>query len=1140
VYTPRDVIETIVSDDQDVRNRSIQEMLSGHSTKQLLAIARELESFRKRSDNLYQRVRASLFLFFLYRFYLIGRNDVEPLGRIHYHGVQYSLDRKFEHALGVFLQNLDQNGHNEHVYSALADVYHKLAFEYLIDQVHASIKSSRGNGILFSADSLEKYPFSAPARVTRREPWTGLYPIIFERNAVRMDLSHSGWSDIFFLGMDFPEGARVINISVNLGISGRDSTIRPPIEAYIRVIDEPVIRITSCDLGETRDLVHLDEVFNFAADHLGLLKAGIVASGVIPPALRGSAAVLQSILEKLLGRPGGFELATQVNEIPKGSRLAVSTSLLACVISCCMRFSGQTRSLEGGLTEEERRTVASRAILGEWLGGSGGGWQDSGGIWPGIKVITGKLAAASDPEWGISRGRLLPEHVLLQREDCVPDIEERLARSIILVHGGMAQDVGPVLEMVTEKYLLRLSREWQARKLGYAIFDQIVQALKKGDMQRLGALTTKNWNECIKPIIPWVNNSFTEEVLDHLTKFGDDFYGFLMLGGMSGGGMAYLVNPERRQEISREIAAVMAATKKKYQDALPFAMDPVLYNFEVNYDGIVSVFREGTAAVMPDAYYKLMLMNSIVARRLASSDDPPSRKLDPEITAFSAAKGINVAGDTPIEALTKKYSHDFNIEADHLLSSIKGENPAWEGIAEKIKRENGFDPVAHEEMRGEIRLGKISIERNRLPASTSVKDVQQSDVLQVPGEREDRSRFKSLIEQGAAVLKAGEIAVVTLAAGLGSRWTSGAGVVKIVNPFVMINGRHRSFAEIHLSKTRKVSKGLPPVQQVFTTSFLTHTAIEQHLQCTANFGYDGPVYLSQAHSIGQKLYPTERDLRFIWEVLPQQVQSENVERVTRDLHEALIAWTRSNGEAEDYNANIPEQRFYPPGHWYELPAMIRNGTLAQMMLDRPSLKYLLLHNADTLGAWLDPLVIGMHASSQRCLSFEVTPRRYEDIGGGLAWINGKLRLIEGMALPFAADAYNLSFYNTLTTMVTIDSLLGYFNLQRRDLLSAIDAANPSAQEVRQKIHASLRQVEKRLPTYATIKEVKFRWGAGQEDVFPVMQCEKLLGDITLLEEITVQYLAVPRMRGQQLKEPALLDHWAIDGAKEHIASLTDL
>ena len=71
MYTPRDIIETIVSDDQDIRNRSIEELLSGQSTKQLLVIAREIETFRECSDNLYQRVRAALFLFFLYRFYLM-------------------------------------------------------------------------------------------------------------------------------------------------------------------------------------------------------------------------------------------------------------------------------------------------------------------------------------------------------------------------------------------------------------------------------------------------------------------------------------------------------------------------------------------------------------------------------------------------------------------------------------------------------------------------------------------------------------------------------------------------------------------------------------------------------------------------------------------------------------------------------------------------------------------------------------------------------------------------------------------------------------------------------------------------------------------------------------------------------------
>ena len=39
-----------------------------------------------------------------------------------------------------------------------------------------------------------------------------------------MDLTHCGWSDIFFLGMDFPEGARVLNVSIDLAVrDGRDN-----------------------------------------------------------------------------------------------------------------------------------------------------------------------------------------------------------------------------------------------------------------------------------------------------------------------------------------------------------------------------------------------------------------------------------------------------------------------------------------------------------------------------------------------------------------------------------------------------------------------------------------------------------------------------------------------------------------------------------------------------------------------------------------------------------------------------------------------------------------------------------------------------------------------------------------------------
>jgi hypothetical protein len=43
-----------------------------------------------------------------------------------------------------------------------------------------------------------------------------------------------------------------------------------------------------------------------------------------------------------------------------------------------------------------------------------------------------------------------------------------------------------------------------------------------------------------------------------------------------------------------------------------------------------------------------------------------------------------------------------------------------------------------------------------------------------------------------------------------------------------------------------------------------------------------------------------------------------------------------------------------------------------------------------------------------------------------------------------------------------------------------------------------RRLAARMPSYITLKDVKKRWGKGQEDVFPVAQFEKLWGDMTSL------------------------------------------
>src|SRR5207249_8601480 len=138
--------------------------------------------------------------------------------------------------------------------------------------------------------------------------------------------------------------------------------------------------LTSIDLGACKDVATLEELFNFGNDYLGLVKAGVIASGLIPATLEGTGARPGEILDRVV-RPGfGLEVVSKVNDIPKGSRLAVSTNLLASLIALLMRATGQARNLTGPLDLEEAPVVVARAILGEWLGGSGGGWQDSGGI----------------------------------------------------------------------------------------------------------------------------------------------------------------------------------------------------------------------------------------------------------------------------------------------------------------------------------------------------------------------------------------------------------------------------------------------------------------------------------------------------------------------------------------------------------------------------------------------------------------------------------------------------------------------------------------------------------------------------------------------------------------------------------------
>ena len=1096
----------ITATDPAIRNRSLDSFCRNASTDQLLAESAALDRHRRTSQNLYERVRALFFLYAIHRFHLIGRPEITGQARIPFSGFEKLLARRYEESVSTFLEAQNARGPSEGLSSALASAYRGLAFQTLADQVRRSVRSVRGNQWMFRTGHSADYALRIRPDLLRRGD-AGGFPILHETTPVRMDLSHSAWSDIFFLGMDLPEWARVLNVSIDLSLHGSSSP-KPPIETWFRIIDSPVIRLVSLDLEASAEVRDLRELFDFGRDYLGLLKGAVIASGLVPPGFESSGQPLADLLRQLLQSDGlGIELISQVNDIPKGSRLAVSTNLLASLIAVCMRATKQTSALTGSLDEPERRLVAARAILGEWLGGSGGGWQDSGGVWPGIKLIEGVLAQEGDSEFGISRGRLIPRHTILTENEVSAATREKLQESLVLVHGGMAQDVGPILEMVTERYLLRSDAEWTARQEAIHFLDEIVDDLRLGDVRAIGNATERNFAGPIQTIIPWASNLFTETLIEEVrTVFGSDFWGFWMLGGMSGGGMGFIFDPARKSEGQKVLRQRMLQLSQRLGGGVPFAMTPVVYDFSINEHGTFAKLLTDDAALLPPRYSTFMLPAVLRKEQRALTLTERS-----DLARFSRSCSIEADGPARMRGFLERLLPGYTNgeEEDQTLDALLAQH--------------GFDPVQHERIQTELRSGHIGLAQNRLPTSVQIEDASSDQVFDAT--RGIDPEYRSI---GESALASGAVAVVTLAGGAGTRWTRGSGVVKALNPFCRLAGRHRSFVEVHLAKSRLTARLYRHVvPHVITTSYLTHQPTAEYLRQEENYGYDGPLFLSPGRVVGLRLIPMVRDLRFAWEEIAQQMLEPQAQKMRESSRAALIAWAERTGEGSNYTDNLPHQCLHPVGHWYEIPNLFRNGVLQKILESSPKLRYLMVHNVDTVGANLDPAILGRHISTGATMSIEVVRRRIEDHGGGLAVVDGRLRLVEGLALPSEAVEFDLSFYNSNTFWIDIHALLGVFGLTLDDL----------AHE--QKVGAAVRNVAARMPTYVTLKDVKKRWGKGQEDVFPIAQFEKLWVDMTALPEVRCDYISVARPRGQQLKEPAQLDGWLRDGSAAYVTELCE-
>lgn len=1139
--------ECIVTEDGSLFDRPVEALVEGRMLRQLLDDCEQLDQFWMATDNLYHRVRALVFLYYLHRFVLpervaagerdggesLTKRDLEPVP-IPVEPHRALQQRRFREAIEMLRGEGLRGRLNETLSSGLAQAYRSLALQSLADQVRKSVRREPGNQWMFRIGHPDDYPLRV--RKELLPEGEGAAPWLIEQTPVRMDLSHSSWSDIFFLGMDRPEFAKVINVSVDLALTGSETGPVPPCLAALRVIDRPVVRLVSIDLDTVAEVEDLGELFDFGRDYLGLLKAALIASGLIPPGMESVGEPLERLLSRLVGAGRGLELVSWVRDIPKGSRLAVSTNLLGSLLACCMRATGQIPRLAGPLEEESRRLVAARAILGEWLGGSGGGWQDSGGVWPGVKLIEGcdasgriaaplfpELASEGDPrvDWMETEasGALLPRHTRLDGVVLEETALRRLEEGLVLIHGGMAANVGPILEMVTERYLLRNAVEWEARQESLRYTRAILEALQAGDLRRLGEYTTRHFEGPLKAVIPWASNAFTEDLIAEVrAELGESFLGFWMLGGMSGGGMGLIVEPAEREAAKVRIEQVLEEVKGRYERGLPFAMDPVIYDFKLDFEGsrgMVATGADGENASGVEIDFLREYFRLRLPLLLQRAPGQRSRMEQMDLRR--------------IGGLSERFARPF---LGSLLPEVKESGHAGEraetGLEYWLNR-YGFDAEQHEQIRRELLAGRLGLRQNRLHPKTRIEDVSPKFLQGRYSEEDCRAA-------GREALAAGRCAVVSLAAGAGSRWTQGAGVVKALHPFAPMAGAFRNFLEIHVAKSwLRAQESGAAIPHIITTGYLTHEAIAGWLERfraeRAEMTAATPVLLSPGRSVGLRLIPTVRDLQYHWYELPQEKLDEQAEKMRDSVRQALMRWARDNGEGRDYRDNIPQQCLHPVGHWYEVANLLLNGTLHHLLREYPSIDYLLLHNIDTLGADLDPHWLGHHILSGAPLTYEVMQRCFDDVGGGLARVNGSLRLVEGFALPREEDEFRLSYYNTLTTWIDVDALLALFGLDRECVL---DPESLEGGRRHEEIRTAVRELAAEMPTYVTLKEAKKRWGRGQEDVFPVLQFERLWGDMSALlaerGQLGAGFVEVERSRGQQLKDPAQLDAWMREGS----------
>lgn len=324
---------------------------------------------------------------------------------------------------------------------------------------------------------------------------------------VRLDLA-GGWSDTPPICNE--RGGTVVNVAMRL--EGRQ-----PIQAVAQLSEEPVIRITSIDLGRSVEITSTAELLGHdgPGDWSALPKTALVLAGLAP------ASPSNDLSEWLRGVGGGVRL-TVFAAVPKGSGLGTSSILGAVVLAALFRLRGE----EGSTGELIRRTSMLEQMMG-----TGGGWQDQcGGLVPGFKILRTDPGPDQTPR--------------IQSIGVPPDAARELAARTVLYYTGCQRVAANILQNVVGRYLARDPECHAIVRDLKAGAERMAGELASGDLDGFGASLQEFWSLKCR----FDPGAMTREIESMLEPVRGELSGY-ELPGAGGGGFLLLIAKDAERAV---------------------------------------------------------------------------------------------------------------------------------------------------------------------------------------------------------------------------------------------------------------------------------------------------------------------------------------------------------------------------------------------------------------------------------------------------------------------------------------------------------------------------------------------------------------------------------------------------------------